>query len=1084
MLSVVWGLGWVVTSIERTAYPRFKRLITAHELHLFFSPTRDELQWAADATDCDEHLLALLVMLKSYRRMGCFPALEDVPVMVVDFVRRAVELPEGTLPVYRAERTAKHHRGLVRKRVGVTYDQARARGIVEQSIRKEAAAKNRPADLINIALEKVVEAGLELPGFSTFDKMASKIRTEVNVSIRTGIHDRMSTAQRAGLMRLLEERDSDGTTLFNRLKKPAKGPTWSHFKNLTKRLEWLDGLGDSDVWMDGVAAGKITDFAGEADAADASELRDFVPVKRIALVAALTHKARMRVRDDLATMFCKRVATKIKKAKAELEEIRLAEREIVEALIGNYRTVLKYIDAGGPAQEALTKAAAMTAEVRQALEGLDEDASVDEVATRLEGRVSPAVLALVHAQVVQAGGLGAIRRAVEGFGGFAGQYEQIEKVSAHHGNFWEVLLYGQIGRDRAVMFDLAGAENLVFTATSEDNRVLDALAHAQRHQAARGEYITAFNEEGKEVDISFATQNWRKAVLDKTRTGQFVRRHFEAMVFTALAEELRTGDVAVVGSEEYADWSEQLLDWETVQETLGSYLVEVGLAEPGESAEFDAKSFRRQLEDKLRSAAAAADAGYPENEGLVIDPETGIPLLKAFRADGQRPSAKRLEQEIKARMPERSLMGIVARTAYWVEWWRRFGPPSGNEPKLTDPLGRYVIVTFVKGTNMGPYEAARHIPGVSGHELSYVANKHFSIVLLNEAIADLVNAHARLDISQAWGDGTTVAADGTHMDTYLDNLLSETSVRYGKPGGIAYHHVSDTYIALFTHFIPCGVWEAVYIIGGLLKNTSEVQPTTVHADTQGQSFPVFALAHLLGFDLMPRIRNWKELTFYRPSKQTEYVHIDALFGEPGKHVIDFDLIESQFRHLMRVAVSVREGTISSSTLLKRLRSGSRKNATYAAFREVGRVSRTVQLLRYLSDAPLRRRVTAATNKVESFNGFSQWIGFGNRGVIADNDPIEQEKAMKFNALLTNAVIFHNALDIAEIVRQLLEEGWAIDPEDLAHISPYLTEHINRFGEYSTHELGIQPDAYDPKLDVDFTPLREQDLTTAGLGQAA
>jgi hypothetical protein len=57
-------------------------------------------------------------------------------------------------------------------------------------------------------------------------------------------------------------------------------------------------------------------------------------------------------------------------------------------------------------------------------------------------------------------------------------------------------------------------------------------------------------------------------------------------------------------------------------------------------------------------------------------------------------------------------------------------------------------------------------------------------------------------------------------------------------------------------------------------------------------------------------------------------------------------------------------------------------------------------------------------------------------------------------------------------------GWEIDPEDLAHISPYLTEHINRFGEYSTHELGIQPEAYDPKLDVDFTPLREQDLTAA------
>ncbi|MEU2913484.1 hypothetical protein ACWCQ0_41780 [Streptomyces massasporeus] len=66
----------------------------------------------------------------------------------------------------------------------------------------------------------------------------------------------------------------------------------------------------------------------------------------------------------------------------------------------------------------------------------------------------------------------------------------------------------------------------------------------------------------------------------------------------------------------------------------------------------------------------------------------------------------------------------------------------------------------------------------------------------------------------------------------------------------------------------------------------------------------------------------------------------------------------------------------------------------------------------------------------------------------------------------------------------MEGGWEIEPEDLARISPCLTEHINRFGEYSTHELGVRPDAYDPKLDVDFTQLREQDLTAAGLSQAA
>ncbi|MFE5096200.1 Tn3 family transposase [Streptomyces sp. NPDC056638] len=64
------------------------------------------------------------------------------------------------------------------------------------------------------------------------------------------------------------------------------------------------------------------------------------------------------------------------------------------------------------------------------------------------------------------------------------------------------------------------------------------------------------------------------------------------------------------------------------------------------------------------------------------------------------------------------------------------------------------------------------------------------------------------------------------------------------------------------------------------------------------------------------------------------------------------------------------------------------------------------------------------------------------------------------------MIFHKALDIAEIARRLQEEGYDVAPEDLAHISPYLTEHIRRFGEYSTHELGLEPEAYD----FDFSAL--------------
>ena len=50
-----------------------------------------------------------------------------------------------------------------------------------------------------------------------------------------------------------------------------------------------------------------------------------------------------------------------------------------------------------------------------------------------------------------------------------------------------------------------------------------------------------------------------------------VRRHFEAMVFTYLAEELRTGDIAIAGAGEYADWRANLLPWEECEPLLEGF---------------------------------------------------------------------------------------------------------------------------------------------------------------------------------------------------------------------------------------------------------------------------------------------------------------------------------------------------------------------------------------------------------------------------------------------------------------------------------------------------------------------------------
>jgi hypothetical protein len=53
---------------------------------------------------------------------------------------------------------------------------------------------------------------------------------------------------------------------------------------------------------------------------------------------------------------------------------------------------------------------------------------------------------------------------------------------------------------------------------------------------------------------------------------------------------------------------------------------------------------------------------------------------------------------------------------------------------------------------------------------------------------------------------------------------------------------------------------------------------------------------------------------------------------------------------------------------------------------------------------------------ESYNAFAKWLSFGGEGVIAENDPDEQQKRLRYNDLVASAVIFHNVVDMTRIVQ--------------------------------------------------------------------
>ncbi len=133
---------------------------------------------------------------------------------------------------------------------------------------------------------------------------------------------------------------------------------------------------------------------------------------------------------------------------------------------------------------------------------------------------------------------------------------------------------------------------------------------------------------------------------------------------------------------------------------------------------------------------------------------------------------------------------------------------------------------------------------------------------------------------------------------------------------------------------------------------------------------------------------------------------------------------------------------------ERLATYSRKNKLYFAFRELGRVVRTIFLLKYISSVEVRHLIQAAANKSEAFNKYVQWVSFGGAGLLSQGTRDEQRKIIKYNHLVANLLAFHTLVNMTQALQKIQQAGHVIDLAALATFSPYGTEQYNRFGNYA------------------------------------
>lgn len=970
-----------MSSINETAYPQLGADIAEKDLLVLFTPTPQERRFIADAYRRVTTQALIAIQLKVLQRLGYFSMMVDVPEVVVRHICKCLRI----LVFPTAARKAYDESGskTVHQRLLREYVGLRVLGTDGQTWLEEQAVK---AAQTKQELPDIINVLLEELLHHRYELPGFVTLSRAAARARTRVNDEI---QRRIASSLDDKQRGQidhlfttraGRSQWEQLKREPKQPSVREVASFLTHIEAVRKLADSLPKPGDVPVSKRTQFVLEARALNVREMMALKPIKRYALAVLLIHAQLQKAVDDIAEIFIRSVRNMHNVARDRLKEYQLEHVEQGEALIAQFREVLTAFDDGGSDPERIEKMRGV----------LGDDP--------------------------------------------AAWIERCDEHIAFAGNNYYPFMLQPYRSKRALLFQCLDA--MLLKSSSPDESLLQTIAWISQFRSSHKEHVRADTGFGS-VNLDWLVdKKWRSLIVGSDAASELVhRKYLELCVFSHVMEELKSGDLYVQNSDQFDDYRDHLVSWEQFDAEVGDYSAMVGLPADG-------SGFVTLLKQQLLDVSQKMDDRFPDNEHVDIT-ETGLLIRRTDRAPPPE-GLPEVDQAITNSMATTSILDVLTETERWLDLHKLFGPLSGFESKVDDPRKRFLTTLFCYGCNLGPTQTALSVKGLSRKQVAWLNLHYVTEERLDKAIFKVVNAYNRFSLPQYWGTGKSASADGTKWNVYEQNLMSEYHLRYGGYGGIGYYHVSDMYIALFGNFIPCGVYEAVYILDGLVKNESDIQPDTLHGDTQAQSAPVFGLAHLLGIKLMPRIRNIKELVFFRAEPGVSYKHIQSLF----RGTIDWDLLALHYRDMLRVAVSIKLGKITPSMILRRLGTFSRKNKLYFAFRELGRVIRTMFLLNYINDVELRRSIHAATNKSEEFNNFVKWLFFGGEGIIAENLRHEQRKVIKYSQLVANMVILHNVQWMSRKLKELQGQGYQVGEPVLKALSPYRTTHINRYGDYT------------------------------------
>ena len=554
----------------------------------------------------------------------------------------------------------------------------------------------------------------------------------------------------------------------------------------------------------------------------------------------------------------------------------------------------------------------------------------------------------------------------------------------------------------------------------------------------------------KTLSTSFLRPAWRDAVLNSgSEEKTECRRTWEAATLLALRDRLRAGDIWVEGSRQWRAIEDQLIPPAlfAAMRAAGPLPVAVPATAEEYLAERRALLERRMSEINAKAAADALEDVKIKGDELKITP------LKAITPEEAEEAAERLY----AMAPNARITSVLADVHRWTGFANAFTHLHTGMP-ADDP--RVVLTAILAdATNLGLTRMAEACSVASYHQLAWTAGWHLREDTYRQALATLTNAQERQPLAALFGAPEVSSSDGqAFLTAGRGEALGAHNARHGDaPSGLFYTHVSSRHSPYHTASIPPS-GEAAYVIDGLLYHEADLSIAVHHTDGGGVSDHVFALAHLLGFRFAPRIPNLADRKLYAFGPASKWPALAPFIaGRPEEK-----LIEAQWDDLLRLASSVRTGTVSASLMLKRLGAYPRQNGLALALREIGRIERTLFALDWLEQPQLRRQATAELNKGESRNALARAVCFHRLGRLHDRTAQAQQHRASGLTLVTAAIALWNTVYLSRALEAARLRGDVIPDALLAHLAPLGWQHINLTGDFLWGaDVAIEPDGFRP-----------------------